>query len=192
MVCEMYLTMSPLIAGGVANMLFTKTALYRRYKAPMDGGRSWKDGKRIFGDNKTWIGFAAMVLFCVVFQILCGLTCNALAWNGMNDLYRCNPNTLGFNALFGAAVGFIYMLCELPNSFIKRRLEIEPGRTGKGMLGAVFFFIDQVDSLVGVMMVLYLASDISIGKYGAYVLLGALTHIGVNLLLYAAKVRRNI
>lgn len=59
-------------------------------------------------------------------------------------------------------------------------------------MGAVFFVVDQIDSLVGVMLALYLVTDISIGKYGAYVLLGALTHIGVNSLLYAAKVRRNI
>ena len=84
------------------------------------------------------------------------------------------------------------MLCELPNSFIKRRLQIAPGRTGKGWIGIVFFLIDQIDSLVGVMLVLFLVADISLAKYFAYILLGALTHIAVNLLLYAIKVRRNI
>ena len=59
-------------------------------------------------------------------------------------------------------------------------------------LGIVFYVIDQIDSLVGVMLVLLLVADISAAKYFAYVLLGALTHIAVNLLLYAVKVRRNI
>lgn len=192
MLSGMYLTMSPLIAGGVANMLFTKTGLYKRCKAPIDGGRCWKDGERIFGDNKTWIGFASMIVFCTVFQILCGWLCHAFSWNEMNDLYRSNPNTPLFNALFGAGIGFVYMLCELPNSFIKRRVRIKPGRTGTGLLGFTFFLIDQIDSLVGVMLVLLLAADISIAKYFAYVLLGALTHIAVNLLLFAAKVRKHI
>lgn len=188
----MYLTMSPLIAGGIANMIFTKTALYRRHKVPMDRGRLWKDGRRILGDNKTWIGFFAMAGFCTVFQILCGLLCAALGWDEFNDLYRVHPNTLGFNALFGFLIGLTYMLWELPNSFIKRRLQIEPGKTGHGITGILFFLIDQVDSLLGVMLVLYMVSDISIAKYFAYVFLGALTHITVNLLLYAVKVRKNI
>lgn len=184
--------MSPLIAGGIANMLFTKTALYRKYKMPMDGGRNWKDGKRIFGDNKTWIGFASMVVFCMIFQVLCGWVCDSFSWNAANDLYHSNPNTTWFNAWFGAVIGTVYMLCELPNSFLKRRLRIAPGRTGRGFLGIVFFLIDQIDSLVGVMLVLVLVADISARKYVAYVLLGALTHISVNLLLYALKVRKNI
>ena len=184
--------MLPLIAGGIANMLFTKTSFYQKHKTPIDGGRCWKDGKRLFGDNKTWIGFVSMVAFCSVFQVLCGWFCHIFSWNNMNDLYRCNPNAIGFNALFGAVVGFVYMLCELPNSFLKRRLEIAPGKTGKGIVGIVFYVIDQIDSLVGVMLVLLLVADISAAKYFAYVLLGALTHIAVNLLLYAGKVRRNI
>lgn len=192
MLSGMYLTMSPLIASGIANMLFTKTGLYRKYKTPIDGGRLWKDGERIFGNNKTWIGFASMTVFCAVFQVLCGWICNQFSWNGMNDLYRSHRNTVGFNALFGAAVGFVYMLCELPNSFIKRRLRIEPGRTGKGPVGILFFLIDQIDSLVGVMLVLLLVANISVAKYVAYVLVGAMTHIGVNLLLFAAKVRKHI
>lgn len=192
MLSGMYLTMSPLIAGGIVNMLFTKTAFYQKHKTPIDRGRLWKDGKRLLGDNKTWIGLVSMVAFCTVFQILCGWVCHLFSWNEMNDLYRSNPNTIWFNALFGAIVGFVYMLCELPNSFIKRRLQIAPGRTGKGLIGIVFFLIDQIDSLVGVMLVLFLVTDISIAKYFAYILLGALTHIAVNLLLYAVKVRRNI
>lgn len=192
MLSGMYLTMSPLIAGGIANMLFTKTGLYRAYKTPIDGGRCWKDGQRILGDNKTWIGFASMMVFCAVFQILCGWICDQFSWNEMNDLYRSNPNTPHFNALFGTIVGFVYMLCELPNSFLKRRLRIEPGRTGKGSVGILFFLIDQIDSLVGVMLVLLLVADISVAKYVAYVLVGALTHIVVNLLLFLAKVRKHI
>ena len=192
MLSGMYLTMSPLIAGGVANMLFTKTRLYKKHKKPIDAGRNWKDGQRILGDNKTWIGFVSMIISCTIFQIICGWVCNRLSLNGMNDLYRSHPNTVLFNALFGAVVGFVYMLCELPNSFLKRRIRIEPGRTGKGPAGILFFLIDQIDSLVGVMLILLLVANISVQKYFAYVLVGALTHIGINLLLFAVKVRKYI
>ncbi len=173
-------------------MVFTKTPLYRKWSTPIDGGRHWKDGKRLFGDNKTWIGFGAMIVFCAVFQMLCGWMCNGLAWNGMNDLYRHHANTPGFNALFGTGIGFVYMLCELPNSFVKRRLQIAPGKTGRGAVGLLFFLIDQIDSLVGVMLVLFFVAQISIARYFAYVFLGAMTHIGINLVLYGIKVRKNI
>ena len=188
----MYLTMSPLIAGGIANMIFTKTSFYKRHKAPMDFGKNYKDGKRIFGDNKTWIGFISMVVFCIIFQVICGILCNTLNINSHNDLYSIHNNTLALNLLFGFLIGFIYMLSELPNSFIKRRINIDAGKTDKGIKGIIFFIIDQIDSLLGVMLVLYLFSNITIGKYFLYVLIGACTHIGVNLILFLFKVRKNL
>lgn len=172
-------------------MLFTKTQLYKRLKLPIDFGRNMSDGKRIFGDNKTWIGFISMILFCSLFQVAGGMLCNNFRLNEMNDLYRCNDNNIVFSMCFGCLIGFIYMLCELPNSFIKRRLNIAPGTTKTGLVGAIFFIIDQIDSLVGVMFVLYLFSDFGLLKYVSYVCIGAATHIVINSLLYLMKVRKN-
>lgn len=192
MLLNMYLTMSPLIAGGVLNMLFTKTSLYKKYKYPIDGFKNYKDNKRIFGDNKTWIGFFSMILFCTISQIICGFLCNNLNINHLNDLYMVNHNTITFNVIFGILIGFVYIISELPNSFIKRRLNIKPGKTESGFLGLIFFIIDQIDSLIGVMLILYLFSNISIVKYFGYIIVGALTHISINLILYALKIRKNI
>lgn len=192
MLLGMYLTMSPLIAGGILNMIFTKTPIYKKYKYPIDGYKNYKDNKRIFGDNKTWIGFFSMIFFCIISQIICGFLCNNFNINHLNDLYMVNHNTITFNILFGALIGFVYMLSELPNSFVKRRLNIKPGKTESGTLGLVFFIIDQIDSLVGVMFVLYLFSNISIMKYFGYILVGAFTHVGINSILYMLKIRKNI
>jgi hypothetical protein len=84
------------------------------------------------------------------------------------------------------------MIFELPNSFIKRRIDIPSGKTVSGVKGILFFIVDQIDSLVGVMFVLYLLSDISFGRYLAYVGVGGLTHIVINLLLKLLKIRRNV
>ena len=54
---KMYVTMFPVILAGILNMLFVKTSLYLRLRRPMDGGRTLWDGRRLFGDNKTWAGF---------------------------------------------------------------------------------------------------------------------------------------
>ena len=188
----MYFTMAPLILSGAANMLFTKTRLYKRFKFPIDGGRVMSDQKRIFGNNKTWIGFFSMIFFCTLFQLAFGIFCNATDLNSHCDLYSIYENTVSLNLVFGSLTGFIYMISELPNSFIKRRLDIKDGKTEKGLKGILFFIIDQIDSLIGVMLLLYFFSDISIAKYFLYVLLGGFTHIAINTILYLVKVRKNI
>ena len=189
---KMYLTMSPLIAGGIINMLFTKTSLYKKYKSPIDFNKKCKDNRRVFGENKTWIGFFSMIAFCMLFQVMLGYISAWLNIEEYNDLYNIYDNTILLNTIFGVLIGFVYMISELPNSFIKRRLNIDSGKTGKGIKGFLFFIIDQIDSLVGVMFVLFLFSNFSIWKYFGYVVLGALTHITVNLILYFIKVRKNI
>lgn len=188
----MYLTMLPLIFGGIANMIFTKTKIYKKYKYPIDCNKNAWDNKRIFGDNKTCIGFLSMILFCILFQVLIGFLCNSFSINQYNELYLVHKNTIFLNVLFGFLIGFIYMISELPNSFIKRRLDIEPGKTINGIKGIIFFIVDQIDSLIGVMFVLFLFSNFSILKYFGYVTLGAVTHIMINLVLYFTKVRKNI
>lgn len=192
MILNMYLTMLTVIFGGILNMIFTKTNLYKKHKLPIDNFITLKDGKRIFGDNKTWIGFFSMIICCIITQTLHGLICNALQINQRIDLYTIHSNTILFNILIGFLFGFAYMLFELPNSFIKRRLNIPSGKTNKGFIGMIFFIIDQVDSLFGVIFVLLMFSNISVSKYFGYVFLGGFTHIMVNVILYKLKIRRNL
>ena len=183
--------MLPLMFGGIANMIFTKTKVYNKYKYPIDCYKTLNN-KRIFGDNKTYIGFVSMIFFCIIFQVLIGFLCNSFSINKYNDLYLVHKNTLGLNLLFGFLIGFVYMIFELPNSFIKRKLNIDPGKTTKGLKGIIFFIVDQIDSLIGVMFILFLFSNFSILKYFGYVILGAISHIILNLILFLMKVRKNI
>ena len=189
----MYATLMPVVIAGAANMLFTKTRLYRNVCAPIDGGKCCSDGKRIFGDNKTWAGFFGMTAAAALAQILWGmLSAASEAIGSRNELYHSFDNTLLFNAAAGALFGLAYVLFELPNSFIKRRLDIQPGKTDRGLKGAVFFVIDQVDSLFGVVLILAFFSGLTFPQYIQYIILGAFTHIALNALLFALKIRRDI
>lgn len=189
----MYATLMPVVIAGAANMLFTKTRLYRSHSSPIDGGKSFSDGKRIFGDNKTWAGFFGMIAATALAQVMWGLlTASSGAISSRNELYQSFDNTLLFNAAAGAMFGLAYVLCELPNSFIKRRIGIQPGKTSHGFIGALFFIIDQIDSLLGVVLLLAVFSGLTVPQYIQYIVLGALTHIALNVLLYAAKIRKNI
>ena len=189
----MYATLMPVVIGGAANMIFTKTTLYRRHRSPIDGGKSCPDGRRIFGDNKTWAGFFGMIAATCIAQMLWGLlSASSDAVGSRNELYRHFDNTLLFNAAAGAVFGLAYVLCELPNSFIKRRIGIHPGKTTSGLRGAAFFIIDQIDSLLGVVLILAIIAGLTVPQYIQYIILGALTHIALNAALYALKIRKNI
>ncbi len=193
MIIKMYITMMPVILAGIINMIFVKTSFAKRHSMPMDGGRLFGDNRRLFGENKTWIGFAGMIAAGAVAQVLWGLVCSLgsglLA--GMNYFYDYHENTLIFNVCAGALCGFAYVLFELPNSFIKRRLDIPCGKTDRGLKGKLFFVIDQIDSLIGVALVFAVIYPMPIWQYFLYILLGALTHIGVNFILYKTKIRKN-
>lgn len=191
MIIKMYVTIMPVIFAGILNMLFVKTTLYKRLKKPIDRGIVLSDDKRLFGDNKTWIGFIGMIISAMISQVLWGFVC-LTALKNLNYIYNYNHNTIAFNVLSGFALGFAYVLFELPNSFIKRRIRIPDGKTISGIKGIIFFIIDQIDSLIGVGIVLALLYPMSLAQYFLYILIGALTHIAVNLILYKAKIRRNL
>ena len=80
-VLTMYVTMSSVIFGGIANMIFCKTPFYKKHNAPIDFGRTYKN-KRIFGENKTWIGFLGMIVFCMIGQVLFGFLCKSFSLEG--------------------------------------------------------------------------------------------------------------
>lgn len=187
----MYITMMPLIFSGIMNMIFTKTTLYDKYKRPIDRKKTFR-GKRILGNNKTVIGFISMIVFCCISQIIWGLVCSATSLGEYNETYTLFTNNIAFNSIVGALYGFVYMISELPNSFIKRQLDIESGKTAKGLKGIIFFIIDQLDSLIGVMAILCIVANLSFWKYLEYVVLGGLTHAVINLTLYKLHIRRNM
>lgn len=184
--------MIPVILGGILNMLFTKTKLYKKYNYPIDKKNILKDGERLFGDNKTYIGFASMIIFCSLIQIVCGLILNIFNINHLSYFYDIYANGVVYNFFIGALLGFAYMICELPNSFIKRRLKIKPGESGKGLFKTLFLIVDQMDSMIGVMFILFLFSDITGFQYILFVFIGAFTHIVVNYILYILKIRKRL
>lgn len=192
-ILTMYITMMPVILAGISNMVVVKRNWFKKRAKPMDGGKELKDGKRIFGNNKTWLGFLTMIGCSIVTHVVWGLICRLFTdMQSMNQIYLYYENTVLYNAIVGAIMGAAYMIFELPNSFIKRRLDIRDGQTEKGLKGKIFFVIDQLDSMFGVILVLVVVSKIGLLQYIGYVFLGGLTHICVNLVLYKLKIRRNL
>ncbi len=188
----MYVTLCPVIIAGVLNMIWCKSKVMKWAKVPMDFGKTLSDNKRIFGDNKTWKGFFGYILLNTICAILWGAVCQAAGIEELNFFYVNNKNTFLFNLLIGILLGLGYALFELPNSFLKRRLGITPGKTISGAWRAFFIILDQADSIFGCALVVWLFYDLGIGLYLLYVLVGAFTHIIFNMLLYFCKLRKNL
>lgn len=192
-VASMYITMLPVILAGILNMICVKQSWFREKARPLDRGAKLKDNKRIFGDNKTDLGIITMIVCSILTHIIWGIICKGWSTGReLNRLYTIHNNNITYNILVGALMGLAYMILELPNSFIKRRLQIPDGKTLSGIKGKTFMIIDQVDSLFGIALVLAFVSNISIGQYFNYIILGGLTHITINYILYKLKIRRNL
>ena len=191
---QMYITLCPVILAGVLNMVWCKLKFCNFLKKPIDFGKNFFDGKRIFGDNKTFKGFIGMIISGIIFTVLWGIISkNSEILTSYNYFYQNRDNTLPYNLLVGALIGFAYALFELPNSFIKRRLNITPGKNDiRGFKKVFFIFFDQADSIFGCVLVVCIFHPMPLWYYLLYVLVGALTHIIFNMLLYFCHLRKNM
>ncbi len=192
-IAQIYATLTSVIIAGVLNMIFVKLPIIESLKKPIDQGKYLRDGKRLFGENKTWKGFIGMIILGGVSQVIWGAVCSTFPLlEAQNQLIAVHGNSFSLNLSTGLLFGLAYALFELPNSFIKRRAGIQAGKTDKGFKGALFYVIDQIDSLLGVVLCLSMLCHISFLQYWLYILVGFFTHSAVNLILYALRIRRNI
>jgi CDP-diglyceride synthetase len=137
----------PIIAAGLVHLAVMKLDLLPGLRRlPIDGGLTFR-GRRLFGDNKTWRGAVVTIT-----------TTTLTAW-GLAHLSGCcwslptlAPFAETHPVVWGLLLGTGYIVGELPNSFAKRQLGISPGAAGQGLAGRVFWVVDQVDSLVGMLV----------------------------------------
>ena len=161
---HIYWLILPAILGGVFNMIWVKAPVLKSLQKPIDGGKKLKDGKRVFGDNKTWKGFVGMIVFTAVFAQVFNV----------------------FPFLSGAWLGFAYVLAELPNSFIKRRLSIGAGKNG----GVIQTFFDQADSAIGYALFLPIVYPAVWQEIVGVIIIATITHYVINILLFYAKLKK--
>ena len=189
---EMYITLLPIIVAGCLNMIWCRLPWPPRLRKPIDSGKNWGDGHRLLGDNKTWLGFLGMMLLGMICMIVWGsISTGSIYLTEHNYFYRYFANSLPYNTIVGLATGFAYALFELPNSFMKRRLRIEPGKRAKGRLSVLFVILDQADSVFGVTFVVALLCPMGLLFGLLYICVGTVTHILFNMLLFALHLRDN-
>jgi CDP-archaeol synthase len=111
-------------------------------KRPLDGGRMWR-GRRILGDNKTWRGALCMTSGVVL------ATLALWQWGWWRDQL---PDEINGSSpvLVGLLIGLGTVGGELPNSFLKRRLDIAPGARLRTLGGVALALLDQGDLVLGI------------------------------------------
>ena len=130
----------------------------------MDFGRSFFDGKRVFGNNKTFRGF----LFGLAIGMLVG---------------SIEVAFFGFPLLFIVLIPLGALLGDLTGAFIKRRIGIAPG----GLLPIV----DQVDFVIGAVVFSIPLAIISWELAVTVLLITPPIHLFTNFLAYKMKLKRN-
>ena len=150
----------PLLGGAVVHGVCWRYNLLSFLARPIDEGRKFR-GKRVFGQNKTWRGPVAMAFgAAMVLEIQKRILHE---WPPIADFeFLDYANVRGW--LLGAMIGVASEFSELPNSFVKRQLDIAPSGTSSGWWSAVFSVWDQIDVLLGVWLVLAVVTSVTLER----------------------------
>lgn len=163
--------------AGIAQTAWFASPMSRAFAIPLDGGRHLR-GRRVFGANKTVRGFVVMVPATAAAFVLL-----AAASGGAAQLWLW-PIPLGTYAVLGAWAGFGFMAGELPNSFLKRQLDVEPGAAPAGWPGLVHFVLDRVDSGVGMLAALSMVVDVPWITWACVLLIGPFIHWSFSFVMF--------
>ena len=166
----------PVILGGLMQCLVLRFRLFSPLALPLDLGATFR-GKRVFGDNKTVRG-----LFVMVFGAVIGMDIQTMLYSF--DSFR-RISLLDYAQIesvsAGAALGFGFILAELPNSFLKRQCGIAPGANATGALFWLFSLLDQIDSILGCLIAAALTFWIPDGNTVVWTVgVGVVLHMAVN------------
>ena len=125
----------PLVVAGVLHMVVVNRDYFSSLKQPINIQQ--------FGKNKTYRGF-------IIMPLAAAFTAALLMPLIKPSLFIFTPSAAsGF--YIGLILAISYLLFELPNSFLKRRLGIPPGGHPQ-KYRRFFYWADQLDSAIGVML----------------------------------------
>ncbi|MAH01963.1 hypothetical protein CMO87_01905 [Candidatus Woesearchaeota archaeon] len=160
-----FANMAPVIVKNIFNNL----------KFPIDFNKKIKN-KPIFGKNKTFRGLIFGILFAVIIAYLQFLFYN-------NNLF-VNISIVNYSdwLLIGLLMGFGTIFGDLVESFVKRRMNYESGKS--------FIPWDQMDFVIGALIFVYPIVKLSLNKIIIILLLSFILHIIANHIAFYTGVRR--
>jgi len=174
------------VLAGLVHSAWLGSRWSRRLLIPLDGGARIR-GRRVFGENKTVRGFVVMVPAAAVAFWLMYLVAAAIAPSAIESLWHLSA--VGY-AVLGAWAGLGFMLGELPNSFVKRQLDVAPGQAPRGSVAAIVsFVVDRLDSIIGMLLAITLAAPTPWFTWVFVIVIGPAIHFAFSVLLYKLGVK---
>jgi hypothetical protein len=170
---------APVVVAALVHVLVLKFRWLELLRVPLDGGATWR-GRRIFGDNKTVRGAVVMI----------GVATAAAALQGVvrvPSLEYFDYGTANL-PLLGLLMGIGFVVGELPNSFIKRQLDVAPGAHA----GIVHTLADQLDSVIGALLTLSLVWVAPLRVWVVALVMGTGLHVAVNGIFVLLGVKRRV
>lgn len=157
----------PLIVTNILHMLLVKLDYFSAWTIPLS--------IRYFGKNKTWRGFLFVPIVNAAILMLIKY---------MIEIEIQQTFLLGF--FFGLA----YVLFELPNSFLKRKLGIQSGGQHP-RFKITFSVLDKMDSALGVALVYFLLGFAHLEYVIILFLFNSLIHALLSYLLVLLNMKKS-
>ncbi|MBO7714799.1 MAG: CDP-2,3-bis-(O-geranylgeranyl)-sn-glycerol synthase [Methanobrevibacter sp.] len=151
---------------------------------PVDGGKECKDGRRLIGNGVTWKGLINGTILGTLVGAVLGIIGTfygdlSVLTGGIIDLpvygSVIGGLILGFPMAFGALLG------DLVGSFIKRRIGLQSGEPAPIM--------DQLDFVVGALILSLLVVKISWEFFIIVAVLTLILHLGSNMIAYLLGIK---
>lgn len=151
---------------------------------PVDGGRECKDGRRLIGNGVTWKGLQNGTIIGTLVGAVLGIIGTfygdlSVLTGEIIDLHvygsLIGGLILGFLMAFGALLG------DAVGSFLKRRIGLERGAPAP--------FMDQLDFVVGALVLSLLVVRISWSFFIIIALLSLFLHLGSNTFAYLIGIK---
>ena len=157
----------PMIIANVLHIIIVKKDAFSFLTIPIWSAQ--------FGANKTWRGFVILSILNGIFLVLV---------NVFSPIFEVLQ---GF--WIGAILGFVYMLFELPNSWIKRKMGVGSGE--KAEKNAVLFMaMDKMDSSLGVSLACHFLLNWSWSQTLFFFFIAVGTHVFFSWLLVVLKIKK--
>ena len=172
----------PVLGALLAHAPVLRFDLFPSLKRPIDGRTTFR-GRRLLGDNKTWRGALTMWLGVVAAAVV--LSRWPAFWSRLPaEIRAAGP------VPYGALLGLGTVLGELPNSFMKRQLDIAPGARRSSLLGIAVSLYDQGDFVVVAWVTLAPIWVMSLAQALTALLVVTVVHLAANVVGYAIGARR--
>lgn len=147
--------------------------LLPKFSYPMDFKLKFR-GKRVLGSHKTWRGLISGVLTAILVAYLQYLLMDKAGWLNLADY--SNWLLIGFLLGLGALLG------DAAASFVKRRLEIKPGKP--------FYIIDQTNHVIGATLLVSPIYFVGWIELLMLLIITGILHTITNLIAYKLKLRK--